>query len=129
MAENFQLNFNKSPDGLLPVIIQENNSNEILMQAYINQEAWNKTLQTGKATFWSRSRDKIWVKGEESGNFLQIRQILVDCDLDCVIFKVEMSGEANCHLGYKSCYFRTFKDGKLTENQIRIQDPKDMYKD
>lgn len=101
-----QLDFAKNPDGLVPVIAQDWKTGEILMQAYLNQEAWNATLATGKATYWSRSRKELWVKGETSGHLQIVHQILVDCDLDSVIFKVEALGDVACHLGYRSCFFR-----------------------
>lgn len=124
-----QLDFSKSADGLIPAIAQDAETGDILMQAYINEEAWNKTLETGIATYWTRSRKKIWVKGESSGNIQKIKEILVDCDLDCVIFKIEQVGGAACHEGYRSCFFRKVeKDGSLTVIGERVFDPKDVYK-
>ena len=92
-----ELDFSKTADGLIPAIAQDWQTGEVLMLAYINRDSWEKTLATGKATYWSRSRKKFWVKGEESGNIQKIKEILVDCDLDTVIFKVEQVGGAACH--------------------------------
>jgi phosphoribosyl-AMP cyclohydrolase len=101
-----KLDFSKNPDGLIPAIAQDWQSGEVLMQGYINREAWEMTLKTGKATYWSRSRKELWVKGATSGHYQIIKQILVDCDLDSVIYKVEALGGVACHLGYRTCFFR-----------------------
>lgn len=123
-----QLDFSKSQDGLIPAIAQDWQTGEVLMLAYINQEAWQKTLDTGIATYWTRSRKKLWVKGESSGNIQRVKEILVDCDLDTVIFKIEQVGEAACHEGYRSCFFRRLEtDGTLSVQGERIFDPKDVY--
>ena len=110
-----KLDFSKSADGLIPAIAQDAKTGEILMQAYINEEAWNATLATGVATYWTRSRKKLWVKGESSGNIQKVKEILVDCDLDTVVFKIEQVGDAACHEGYRSRFFRRVEaDGNLT---------------
>lgn len=99
------------------------------MLAYINEESWNETLKTGAATYWSRSRNKLWKKGEESGNRQMVKEILIDCDEDTVIFKVEQIGGAACHEGYRSCFFRRLEsDGSLNVVGERIFDPKEVYK-
>ena len=121
------LNFTKSEKGLLPAIAQDFNSGDILMLAYINQEAWEKTLATGKAHYWSRSRDKIWLKGETSGHVQMIKEILVDCDEDTVVFKVEQLGGAACHKGFGSCFFRRVDDHSLTVIGERVFDPDQIY--
>lgn len=124
-----KLDFSKSADGLIPAIAQDAKTGEILMQAYINEEAWNATLATGVATYWTRSRKKLWVKGETSGNVQKVKEILVDCDLDCVIFKIEQVGGAACHEGYRSCFFRRVDaDGNLTVVGERVFDPSEVYK-
>ena len=102
----FELDFSKSADGLIPAVAQDYETGDVLMLAYINKEAWEKTLETGIATYWTRSRRKLWVKGESSGNIQKVKEILVDCDLDTVIFKIEQVGGAACHEGYRSCFFR-----------------------
>ena len=124
-----KLDFSKSADGLIPAIAQDWQTGKILMQAYINEEAWKKTLETGVATYWTRSRKKLWVKGEQSGNVQKIKEILVDCDMDCVIYKVEQIGGSACHEGYPSCFFRRVeKDGTLTVVEERVFDPATVYK-
>ena len=121
------LDFSKSADGLLPAIVQDHASGEVLMLAYINEESWKKTLETGKAHYWSRSRKALWLKGESSGHVQMIREILVDCDADTVVFKVEQLGGAACHKGYRSCFFRRVSDGKLVVDQTPVFDPKTVY--
>ena len=108
-----KLDFEKC-GGLIPAIAQDYKTNEVLMVAYINEESWNETLKTGRATYWSRSRQKLWKKGEESGNVQEVKEILVDCDEDTVIFKVNQIGGAACHEGYASCFFRRLeKNGEV----------------
>jgi phosphoribosyl-AMP cyclohydrolase len=122
-----RLNFEKSPDGLIPAIVQEYRSNTVLMLAYVNRQAWDETLQTGRAHFWSRSRKKLWLKGESSGNVQIIKDILIDCDEDTVIFKVEQIGNAACHKGYRSCFYRKEENGDLVTIEKKVFDPKDVY--
>ncbi|MBN2451179.1 MAG: phosphoribosyl-AMP cyclohydrolase [Lentisphaeria bacterium] len=122
------LDFAKSADGLLPAIAQDWQTGEVLMLAYINEESWKRTLDSGVATYWSRSRQKFWVKGESSGNIQRIKEILVDCDLDTVVFRVEQVGGAACHEGYRSCFFRRVDDkGGLAVVGERVFDPKAVY--
>ena len=101
-----ELAFTKDKNGLLPAIVQDHRTGEVLMLAYINELAWRKTLETGKAHYWSRSRASLWLKGETSGHVQLIRDIYVDCDLDTVVFKVEQLGGAACHPGFRSCFYR-----------------------
>lgn len=122
-----QLNFAKSADGLIPAIAQDWQTGEVLMLAYINEESWKLTLETGKATYWTRSRKKLWVKGESSGNVQLVKEILVDCDEDTVVFKIEQIGDAACHEGFRSCFFRKVEDGELKVVGERVFDPKDVY--
>lgn len=121
------LRFDKG-NGLLPAIVQDYNTNEVLMVAYINEEAWQKTLTTGKAHYWSRSRNKIWLKGESSSHYQMIKEILVDCDEDTVIYKVEQLGDAACHNGYRSCFFRRVEDGIFNVKDEPVFDPREVYK-
>ena len=114
--------------GMLPAIAQDWKTGDVLMLAYINEEAWNETLKTGNATYWTRSRQKLWRKGEESGNVQKVKEIYVDCDLDTVIFKVEQIGGAACHEGYHSCFFRKYENGELTVVGERVFDPAKVYK-
>ena len=108
-----KLNFNKI-NGLVPAIVQDYETGEVLMLAFMNQKAWEATLSTGKATYFSRSRQKLWVKGETSGNLQIVKEILVDCDEDTVLLKVEQKGGAACHTGYRSCFYRKIENGTLS---------------
>ena len=94
------------PDGLIPCITSDYATNEVLMFAFMNAESLAHTIKTKKATYWSRSRQKLWVKGEESGNVQNVKELLVDCDQDVVLLKVENIGGAACHNGYQSCFYR-----------------------
>ncbi|MBU1138524.1 MAG: phosphoribosyl-AMP cyclohydrolase, partial [Proteobacteria bacterium] len=114
-------------DGLLPAIVQDAVSGEVLMLAYINQESWRKTMATGKAHYWSRSRNKLWLKGESSGHVQLIRDIFVDCDQDTVVFKVEQLGGAACHKGYRSCFYRRIENNELQTVGERVFDPAVVY--
>ena len=122
-----QLDFAKG-GGLLPAIAQDWKTGDVLMLAYINEEAWNETLKTGNATYWTRSRQKLWRKGEESGNVQKVKEIYVDCDADTVIFTVEQIGGAACHEGYHSCFFRKYENGELVVVGERVFDPAKVYK-
>ncbi len=105
MNETIQLDFNKT-GGLVPAIVQDNETGEILMLAYMNQEAFDATLSSGKATYYSRSRQTLWVKGETSGNVQLVKEIRIDCDDDTVLIKVEQIGGAACHTGHRSCFYK-----------------------
>lgn len=116
--------------GLVPVIAQEEGTGKVLMLAWINETAWEETCRTGLAHYWSRSRGKLWKKGESSGNMQRIIDIRIDCDADCVLYLVDQQGGAACHEGYTSCFFRSLGKG-LDEPSIvetRVFDPKDVYK-
>jgi len=114
-------------NGLVPVIIQDYRSRDVLMVAYMNEEAWNKTIKTGKAHFYSRSRQGLWFKGEESGHVQVVKNILIDCDNDTVLLQVRQIGGAACHEGYRSCFFRkkAKKDWKVIAK--KVFDPKEVY--
>lgn len=125
------------PDGLIPCITSDATTNEVLMFAFMNAEALAHTIKTRKATYWSRSRNKLWVKGEESGNAQLVKELLVDCDQDVVLLKVENVGGAACHNGYKSCFYRKLVDSavvgepdsmKLEFAAQRVFDPATVYK-
>ena len=122
-----ELDFKKS-GGLIPAIAQDWKTGEVLMLAYINEESWKETLRTGHGVYWSRSRSKLWHKGEESGNVQIVKEILVDCDADTVIFKVEQVGGAACHEGYHTCFFRKVAGDELEVVGERVFDPKKVYK-
>lgn len=125
------------PDGLIPCITTDHVTNEVLMFAFMNAEALAHTIKTKKATYWSRSRNKLWIKGEESGNAQLVKELLVDCDQDVVLLKVENVGGAACHNGYKSCFYRKLADSAQADNPAtmkldfasrRVFDPATVYK-
>ena len=120
-------NFEKG-GGLVPVITQDWQTGEVLMLAYMNRESWLHTLTTGKATYWSRSRKSLWLKGESSGHVQHVREICLDCDEDTVLLKVEQVGGAACHTGYRSCFFRRLADGKWETKGERVFNPEEVYK-
>jgi phosphoribosyl-AMP cyclohydrolase len=123
-----KLDFSKG-NGLLPAIAQDYKSGKVLMLAYINQASWKKTLETGDAHYWSRSRRELWRKGGTSGNVQKIKEIYVDCDNDTVVFKVEQAGGAACHLGYESCFHKKVeRNGEFTVIGEKIFDPEKVYK-
>lgn len=122
------LDFSKGINGLLPAIAQDHVSHEILMLAYINKEAWQKTLETGMAHYWSRSRNALWLKGESSGHVQRIHGVFIDCDADTVVFKVEQEGGAACHTGHRSCFYRRVDEKGLTETSGLVFDPREVYK-
>ncbi len=119
--------FNKGK-GLLPAIVQDYETGDVLMLAYMNRESWLKTLETGRATFWSRSRNALWIKGETSGHVQLVREVMIDCDEDTILLKVEQSGGAACHTGYRSCFYRRLVDGKVDIMGQKIFNPEDVYK-
>jgi len=120
-------NFEKS-DGLVPAIVQDAETKDVLMMAYMNKDSWEATLQSGKATFWSRSRQKLWLKGESSGNVQMIKNIYIDCDNDTILLQVEQLGGAACHTGHRSCFYRKLDGGDFIVVGEKIFDPKDVYK-
>ncbi|TKJ45097.1 phosphoribosyl-AMP cyclohydrolase [Candidatus Aerophobetes bacterium Ae_b3b] len=115
-------------EGMLPVIVQDINRGEVLMMAWMNREALEKTLDTGKTHFWSRSRKRIWLKGEVSGHYQLVKEIRVDCDEDVLLIKVEQV-KAACHTGYRSCFFRKVNEkGELELVAKKVFEPKKIYK-
>ena len=115
-------------NGLIPVIVQNFETAKVLMLAYMNELAWNKTIETGKAHYFSRSRQKLWMKGEESGHVQLVREILIDCDSDTILLKVDQIGGAACHTGFESCFYRAFVDGRFEVRDVRVFDPREVYK-
>jgi phosphoribosyl-AMP cyclohydrolase len=122
-----EIDFEKGK-GLLPVIVQDYETGEVLMLAYMNRKAWLETLETGKATYWSRSRNELWVKGETSGHVQIVKEILVDCDSDTLLLKVQQVGGAACHTGYRSCFYRKVTNGKTEIIGKPVFKPEDVYK-
>jgi len=121
-----KLDFNKM-NGLLPAIVQDYKTDEILMLGFMNEEAWKSTLSTGRATFFSRSRQTLWVKGETSGNIQIVKEIRIDCDDDTVLLIVEQIGGAACHTGYRSCFFKRVREGEVQVIGTPIIDPREVY--
>ncbi len=114
-----ELNFEKG-NGSIPVITQDFKSGEVLMMAFMNMSAWEQTLKTGYVHYWSRSRDKLWKKGEKSGNLQEVKEIRIDCDNDCILIKVHQIGDAACHTGYKSCFYRKIKGEDIIIDSEKI---------
>jgi len=118
----------ESPDALITAVVQDATSGRVLMLAHMNQAAWEQTLATGQAVYYSRSRGRLWRKGEQSGHVQRVREIYVDCDADAVLLKVEQVGAA-CHEGYESCFFRRYAEGQWEVVDKRVFDPATVYGD
>ena len=121
-----KLDFTKL-DGLVPAIAQDWKTGEVLMVAFMNSEAWELTQSTGIMHYWSRSRNKLWKKGESSGNVQEVRELRIDCDADCVLARVRQIGDAACHTGYRSCFFRVVENGVERVDGVKVFDPADVY--
>ena len=120
--------FSKSQDGLIPAIAQDVETGEVLMLAYMNEQSYEETLRLGRAVYFSRSRGKLWRKGEESGNVQELDSLYFDCDRDTLLLKVRQIGGAACHLGYRSCFFRQKIPQGLKIVGERIFDPEEVYR-
>lgn len=121
-----QIDFAKG-DGVVPVVVQEDATGEVLMLAYMNQEAWEKTLATSKVHYFSRSRNRLWLKGEISGHVQEVKDIYVDCDTDTILIKIHQHGGAACHEGYRSCFFRRRVNGEWQITGEKVFDPARVY--
>ncbi len=126
MFNNMNLDFGKQ-DGLVTAVIQDDASGRVLMVGFMNREAFEKTVETGFATFYSRSRQKLWLKGESSGHRLVVKDIATDCDQDALLIRVEAQGPGVCHNGYQSCFYRRLADGAWVESEARTYDPDTIY--
>jgi phosphoribosyl-AMP cyclohydrolase len=126
MDPKSELDFTKA-GGLVTAIAQDDTSGEILMVAFMNEEAFDHTVRTGEVHYWSRSRNKLWYKGEESGNTQQVKSMYIDCDGDVVLLKVEQKGGAACHTGRRSCFFRKLEEGEYQVVSEPIFDPAAVY--
>jgi phosphoribosyl-ATP pyrophosphohydrolase/phosphoribosyl-AMP cyclohydrolase len=126
--ENLSNELKFDGNGLVPVVVQDYKSNEVLMLAYMNKEAYEKSVETKMVHYWSRSRNRLWLKGESSGHYQNIKSISVDCDNDALLIKVEQV-EAACHTGHYSCFFRELEDGKAKETSETVFDPEKVYGD
>lgn len=122
-----KLDFKKT-GGLIPAIAQDAKTGEVLMLAYMNEASFEETLKSGKATYFSRSRNALWKKGETSGHTQEVKEIRVDCDRDTILLKVDQIGGAACHKGYKSCFFSRVENNELIITDSIIFDPKEVYK-
>lgn len=122
-----QLDFSKLINGLVTAVIQDHQTNRVLMVGFMNQEAFGKTVETGCVTFYSRSRNKLWIKGETSGHRLVVKAISTDCDRDALLIQVEALGPGVCHNGYQSCFYRRLEGGKWVESEPRTYDPAAVY--
>src|SRR4051812_38740975 len=121
------IDFAKS-GGLVPAIAQDAATGDVLMMAWMNQEAFDETVKTGRAVYFSRSRNKLWRKGEESGNVQEVREVFIDCDADTILLKVHQIGGAACHEGYQSCFFRRLTPSGVEVVGERVFDPKAVYR-
>ncbi|MDH3288060.1 MAG: phosphoribosyl-AMP cyclohydrolase [Betaproteobacteria bacterium] len=117
-----------SPEGLVPAVAQDAGSGRVLMVAWMNREALQETARTGEAHYWSRSRAKLWHKGEESGHVQQVREIRLDCDADVIVLAVEQAGGIACHTGRQSCFYQKLEDGEWVVVDPVLRDPKDIYR-
>jgi phosphoribosyl-AMP cyclohydrolase len=115
-------------DGLVPVIAQDADSGDVLMFAFMNAEALQQTVQLGEAVYWSRSRQQLWHKGEESGHIQKVIELRLDCDQDVILMKVKQQGDIACHTGRHSCFFHKLVDNEWQVDQPVIKDPKEIYK-
>ncbi len=127
MPDSWLNKINWSDDGLIPAIAQEVGSNKILMVAWMNREALKQTVEKGEAIYWSRSRKKLWHKGEESGHIQIVKDIHLDCDEDVLLLTVEQIGGIACHTGRHNCFFHQLKDGKWVDATPVLKDPKEIY--
>src|SRR2546427_9592675 len=121
------IDFDKA-GGLIPAIAQDHATGQVLMMAWMNKDSFDETVRTGRAVYWSRSRKKLWRKGEESGHVQEVKEILIDCDADTILLKVHQIGGAACHEGYASCFFRKVQGHELKVIAERLFDPATVYK-
>ena len=126
LLNDMDLDFQKS-GGLVTAVIQDHASGRVLMVGFMNEEAFRKTVETGFATFYSRSRRKLWLKGETSGHRLVVKEISTDCDRDAVLVRVEALGPGVCHNGYESCFYRRLENGRWVESEEAAYDPASVY--
>ncbi len=113
--------------GLMPAIAQDADTGEVLMLAYMNEESLRRTLRDGKAWYYSRSRDKFWMKGETSGNIQLVSEVRLDCDGDALVVKIKQIGDAACHTGHRSCFFMRWNDNEWVEEGEKVFDPEEVY--
>ena len=121
-----ELDFTKL-DGLIPAVIQDWQTGEVLMVGFMNEEAWERTLATGRVHYYSRTRQKLWCKGETSGHVQQVKEVYLDCDDDTVLLKVEQVGGATCHTGFRSCFHKQIREGDIHYVGVKVFDPQEVY--
>ncbi len=121
-----QLKFDDN--GLIPAIAQDHKTSEVLMVAWMNRESLSLSMERNQAVYWSRSRNRLWAKGEESGHVQKIIEMRIDCDADVILLQVEQIGGIACHTGRKRCFYRVYRDGEWVTDEDVIKDPKDIYK-
>jgi phosphoribosyl-AMP cyclohydrolase len=128
MNENWLNKVNWAHDGLVPAVAQESGTGSVLMVAWMNRAALKQTVETGEAVYWSRSRRKLWRKGEESGHIQKVRSIRLDCDEDVILLEVEQIGGIACHTGRHDCFFQKLEDGKWVVTEPVLKDPAEIYR-
>ncbi len=128
MSENWLGKINWSVDGLVPAIAQDAASGRVLMVAWMNREALKRTVELNEAVYWSRSRKKLWHKGEESGHIQRVKEIRVDCDQDVILLQIEQQGGIACHTGRESCFYSRLENGQWTETDAVLKNPDEIYK-
>ncbi|MES2000329.1 MAG: phosphoribosyl-AMP cyclohydrolase [Pseudomonadota bacterium] len=127
-ADNWLSKVNWTEDGLVPAIAQDAGNGDVLMVAWMNREALKRTVETGEAVYWSRSRKKLWHKGEESGHVQKVKEIRLDCDEDVLLLKIEQIGGIACHTGRHDCFFQKLEDGQWIVTEPVLKDPAEIYK-
>ena len=127
-ADSWLSKVNWTEDGLVPAIAQDAGNGDVLMVAWMNREALKRTVETGEAVFWSRSRKKLWHKGEESGHVQKVKEIRLDCDEDVLLLKIEQIGGISCHTGRHDCFFQKLEDGQWIVTAPVLKDPAEIYK-
>jgi phosphoribosyl-AMP cyclohydrolase len=128
VSENWLGKINWSADGLVPAIAQDAASGRVLMVAWMNREALKRTVELNEAVYWSRSRKKLWHKGEESGHVQRVKEIRVDCDQDVILLQIEQQGGIACHTGRESCFFSRLENGQWIETDAVLKNPDEIYK-
>lgn len=128
MSDSWLGKINWAEDGLVPAIAQDVHTGRVLMVAWMDREALKRTVETGEAIYWSRSRKKLWHKGEESGHTQKVKEIRIDCDADVILLQVEQQGGIACHTGRASCFFSKLDEGRWTETDAVLKNPDEIYK-
>lgn len=127
VSDNWLSKVNWTEDGLVPAIAQDAGSGDVLMMAWMNREALKRTVETNEAVYWSRSRKKLWHKGEESGHVQKVKEIRLDCDEDVILLKVEQVGGIACHTGRHDCFFKKYENGQWVTTEPVLKDPAEIY--